>query len=357
MTNLKQQETDEILKELSELKKEIIAIDTTSEGVRMYNKLSDIEKRFYRYKMFSQMNMAEEAEAELDVPEFTEAELEQFKKYTIKVKDRPGLYIWRTEPGACEECQALDGTIYTNLNEIPPKPHPNCKCSTEKITAIILEPEYEDEADDKLAEILRKLKELIERIKNFIKQQVRNKIIEEGVEIPADYWGKAFKTKSEEDLKAAGLKRLSEIKDYDLRRFIQRKYKVDLSIPVFEVKPKHDLYKSLLNSRELKNFINKYYNDIKAGKYSDSSISYVFEQFDLKGTIHKCEIYHPHIDEDGNIIFTIVDLYDFDFIHKLMAYVKDIKLTILNNIAFLLQSLKAQTPYVIIIPMKIPVSN
>lgn len=357
MTNLKQQETDEILKELSELKKEIIAIDTTSEGVRMYNKLSDIEKRFYRYKMFSQMNMAEEAEAELDAPEFTEAELEQFKKYTIKVKDRPGLYIWRTEPGACEECQALDGTIYTNLNEIPPKPHPNCKCSTEKITAIILEPEYEDEADDKLAEILRKLKELIERIKNFIKQQVRNKIIEEGVEIPADYWGKAFKTKSEEDLKAAGLKRLSEIKDYDLRRFIQRKYKVDLSIPVFEVKPKHDLYKSLLNSRELKNFINKYYNDIKAGKYSDSSISYVFEQFDLKGTIHKCEIYHPHIDEDGNIIFTIVDLYDFDFIHKLMAYVKDIKLTILNNIAFLLQSLKAQTPYVIIIPMKIPVSN
>lgn len=359
MTNLKQQETDEILKELSELKKEIIAIDTTSEGVRMYNKLSDIEKRFYRYKMFSQMNMAEEAEAELDVPEFTEAELEQFKKYTIKVKDRPGLYIWRTEPGACEECQALDGTIYTNLNEIPPKPHPNCKCSTEKITAIILEPEYEDEADDKLAEILRKLKELIERIKNFIKQQVRNKIIEEGVEIPADYWGKAFKTKSEEDLKAAGLKRLSEIKDYDLRRFIQRKYKVDLSIPVFEVKPKHDLYKSLLNSRELKNFINKYYNDIKAGKYSDSSISYVFEQFDLKGTIHKCEIYHPHIDEDGNIIFTIVDLYDFENLpSQPIDYEEpDSIFPTLNNIAVWLQNNHLQARYVIIIPMKIPVSN
>lgn len=359
MTNLKQQETDEILKELSELKKEIIAIDTTSEGVRMYNKLSDIEKRFYRYKMFSQMNMAEEAEAELDAPEFTEAELEQFKKYTIKVKDRPGFYIWRTEPGACEECQALDGTIYTNLNEIPPKPHPNCKCSTEKITAIILEPEYEDEADDKLAEILRKLKELIERIKNFIKQQVRNKIIEEGVEIPADYWGKAFKTKSEEDLKAAGLKRLSEIKDYDLRRFIQRKYKVDLSIPVFEVKPKHDLYKSLLNSRELKNFINKYYNDIKAGKYSDSSISYVFEQFDLKGTIHKCEIYHPHIDEDGNIIFTIVDLYDFENLpSQPIDYEEpDSIFPTLNNIAVWLQNNHLQARYVIIIPMKIPVSN
>lgn len=309
--------------------------------------------------MFSQMNMAEEAEAELDAPEFTEAELEQFKKYTIKVKDRPGLYIWRTEPGACEECQALDGTIYTNLNEIPPKPHPNCKCSTEKITAIILEPEYEDEADDKLAEILRKLKELIERIKNFIKQQLRNKIIEEGVEIPADYWGKAFKTKSEEDLKAAGLKRLSEIKDYDLRRFIQRKYKVDLSIPVFEVKPKHDLYKSLLNSRELKNFINKYYNDIKAGKYSDSSISYVFEQFDLKGTIHKCEIYHPHIDEDGNIVFTIVDLYDFENLsNQPIDYEEpDSIFPTLNNIAVWLQNNHLQARYVIIIPMKIPVSN
>lgn len=353
MTNLKQQETDEILKELSELKKEIITSDTTSEGVRMYNKLSDIEKRFYRYKMFSQMNMAEEAEAELDAPEFTEAELEQFKKYTIKVKDRPGLYIWRTEPGACEECQALDGTIYTNLNEIPPKPHPNCKCSTEKITAIILEPEYEDEADDKLAEILKKLKDLIEKIKNFI-----NKF-----RVPALFWAKAGITNAVQDvdlfLKAAGLKRLSEIKDYDLRRFIQRKYKVDLSIPVFEVKPKHDLYKSLLNSRELKNFINKYYNDIKAGKYSDSSISYVFEQFDLKGTIHKCEIYHPHIDEDGNIIFTIVDLYDFENLpSQPIDYEEpDSIFPTLNNIAVWLQNNHLQARYVIIIPMKIPVSN
>ena len=37
-------------------------------------------------------------------------------------------YIWRTEPGACEACQALDGTEYTSTDEIPDKVHPNCKC-------------------------------------------------------------------------------------------------------------------------------------------------------------------------------------------------------------------------------------
>lgn len=37
-------------------------------------------------------------------------------------------YIWRTEPGACATCQALDGTKYSSTDEIPDRPHPNCKC-------------------------------------------------------------------------------------------------------------------------------------------------------------------------------------------------------------------------------------
>ena len=37
-------------------------------------------------------------------------------------------YIWHTEKGACEKCQALDGLSFKNPDEIPDKPHPNCKC-------------------------------------------------------------------------------------------------------------------------------------------------------------------------------------------------------------------------------------
>lgn len=43
------------------------------------------------------------------------------------------VYIWHKEnaPNTCKECKDLDGKIFYNLNDIPPKPHPNCKCRVE----------------------------------------------------------------------------------------------------------------------------------------------------------------------------------------------------------------------------------
>lgn len=37
-------------------------------------------------------------------------------------------YEWVTEPGACEKCRALDGKRFEHSDEIPDRPHPNCKC-------------------------------------------------------------------------------------------------------------------------------------------------------------------------------------------------------------------------------------
>ena len=42
-------------------------------------------------------------------------------------------YIWHTEDGACEKCQALNGLTFKNTDEIPNKPHPNCRCWVEVI--------------------------------------------------------------------------------------------------------------------------------------------------------------------------------------------------------------------------------
>lgn len=42
-------------------------------------------------------------------------------------------YIWETEAGACERCRDLDGTEYQNVEEIPDKPHPNCKCNVREV--------------------------------------------------------------------------------------------------------------------------------------------------------------------------------------------------------------------------------
>ncbi|MBQ9149490.1 hypothetical protein IJX73_01020 [bacterium] len=40
-------------------------------------------------------------------------------------------YIWHTEDGACEKCQALNGLTFKNTDKIPDKPHPNCRCWVE----------------------------------------------------------------------------------------------------------------------------------------------------------------------------------------------------------------------------------
>ena len=42
-------------------------------------------------------------------------------------------YIWISEPGACDKCKSLDGKIYDSAEDIPPKPHPNCKCHVKPI--------------------------------------------------------------------------------------------------------------------------------------------------------------------------------------------------------------------------------
>ena len=42
-------------------------------------------------------------------------------------------YIWHTNPNACQKCQDLDNTVYSNKSDVPDKPHPNCKCSVEEM--------------------------------------------------------------------------------------------------------------------------------------------------------------------------------------------------------------------------------
>jgi len=42
-------------------------------------------------------------------------------------------YIWRAEDGACEKCQALNGLTFENIDKIPDKPHPNCRCWVEML--------------------------------------------------------------------------------------------------------------------------------------------------------------------------------------------------------------------------------
>ena len=63
-------------------------------------------------------------------------------------------YEWKTEPGACEVCLGLNGTIYDSANDIPDRPHPNCKCHIE-----ILEKESDEPVTDPIDAYREKIKD------------------------------------------------------------------------------------------------------------------------------------------------------------------------------------------------------
>lgn len=41
-------------------------------------------------------------------------------------------YIWHTNKGACNKCESLNNTVYEQKEDVPQKPHPNCKCYVDK---------------------------------------------------------------------------------------------------------------------------------------------------------------------------------------------------------------------------------
>ena len=63
-------------------------------------------------------------------------------------------YQWKSEPTACDVCKSMNGKIYKSANDIPDRPHPNCKCWLD-----ILEKESDKPITDPIALYREKLKD------------------------------------------------------------------------------------------------------------------------------------------------------------------------------------------------------
>ncbi|MBQ8634989.1 hypothetical protein IJ425_02415 [bacterium] len=63
-------------------------------------------------------------------------------------------YQWKSEPTACEVCKSMNGKIYKSANDIPDRPHPNCKCWID-----ILEKESDEPITDPIKAYREKLKD------------------------------------------------------------------------------------------------------------------------------------------------------------------------------------------------------
>ena len=63
-------------------------------------------------------------------------------------------YQWKSEPTACEVCKSMNGKIYQSANDIPDRPHPNCKCWID-----VLEKEPDEPITDPIKNYQEQLKD------------------------------------------------------------------------------------------------------------------------------------------------------------------------------------------------------
>ena len=102
------------------------------------------------------------------------------KRLYGRVKKENVEYEWKSEPGACEVCKAMDGAIYKSANDIPDRPHPNCKCWIDVLekaedTTDPIELHREKIKDRKrneldLSKLLGDVKSLEEEIDEYVRQ-------------------------------------------------------------------------------------------------------------------------------------------------------------------------------------------
>ena len=91
--------------------------------LKSYADLQDIGKSLYRYNTLQENNCLEDVQEE---------------KGNIETKVLKGgisynKYVWHSENGekTCNECRELDGQVFDYYDEVPQKPHPNCRCTVE----------------------------------------------------------------------------------------------------------------------------------------------------------------------------------------------------------------------------------
>lgn len=130
--------------------------------LNLYNVLQEIGKSIYRYNTLkaNDINVQEEQ---------TNLENIVLKGSISNVK-----YVWHSEYGehTCNECLELDGKEFDMFDEVPERPHPNCKCYIEIV-------EYSDNtsSEDEPCDILNEINELIsnmESTKSKVDMQIEN---------------------------------------------------------------------------------------------------------------------------------------------------------------------------------------
>ena len=126
--------------------------------LKSYTDLQDIGKSLNRYNTLQEHNYLSDAEEEKG----------NIESKVLKGGVSYNKYVWHSENGehTCDVCSELDGQEFDYYDEVPERPHPNCKCYVEIV-------EYEDEnsapepsEDEEPCDVLEHVDELISKIES-----------------------------------------------------------------------------------------------------------------------------------------------------------------------------------------------
>ena len=89
------------------------------------------------------------------------------------------IFEWISESTACETCKSLNGTRYNSIEDIPDRPHPNCKCYVKDVHIGSEDYEVLQREIDKLYGDLSSLRDQILTSMNEEESDIQNSAIQD----------------------------------------------------------------------------------------------------------------------------------------------------------------------------------
>lgn len=98
--------------------------------LKQYTNLQNIGQSLYRYNALKENGNSA-----------AEDEKSNIENTVLKGGISYNKYIWHSENGehTCEVCKSLDGKVFDFYDEVPERPHPNCKCTVEVVDENVIE--------------------------------------------------------------------------------------------------------------------------------------------------------------------------------------------------------------------------
>ncbi|MBE7713367.1 MAG: hypothetical protein E7Z87_06455 [Cyanobacteria bacterium SIG26] len=249
--------------------------------------------------------------------------LRQYKYTTEALQERKSIedilkggmynynYIWKSENSSntCEVCRALNGREFDFYDEVPQRPHPNCRCKVKIVEGQgrkkynISHNENNIQLSDLSSQeqVIYKLGKFASRVMKVSGSNLQNSLNDFEYAKKNEH---AHIIDSRVKISNPGLVKLMNEVNIPL----------DSRGVIYD--SESDQSKLLWRSPEIQGFVKSNLKNLKSGKMQDVyDIEFIKKNFPYDNflALQHCKLYNPKITPEGNFHGLIVDYYDFKY--------------------------------------------